>query len=343
MGIGSDLAEAIVREHSYKPLYGDVLQIGRQTVYLTPKAAIEMLERHQIAPPNISASEQKLTKNRIATDLGGVSISDQSFFNLLGVEHIKALDHSDYEGAEVIHDLNEPLPVHLRETADFIVDGSTLDNVFSPSLTIKSLAEMLRPGGRLMAVNAWSAHPTAYVLASPLWLLDYFVVNKFADCKVYVVVYIPPGANAFYCDPRSQMKGSKPLINFSSPHEMVTIMIAEKGASSTSDKVPIQGEYRSDADWDVYRENLSLFALSARPHIVRSRDPLLLPDPGSGHLFVDTRYQAVEPLAYIRNREDLLRQAAAEQQPVRRIPRTYFKRAAKAAFRSIGLDVRWRR
>jgi 2-polyprenyl-3-methyl-5-hydroxy-6-metoxy-1,4-benzoquinol methylase len=69
---------------------------------------------------------------------------------------VKAVDVSPYEGAEVIHDLNQPLPDRLRGTADFIVDGSVLDNVFDPATGLRNLTEMLRPGGRLLMSNAWN-------------------------------------------------------------------------------------------------------------------------------------------------------------------------------------------
>ena len=39
---------------------------------------------------------------------------------------------------------------------DFVVDGSTLDNTFNPAQTLRNFAELLRPGGRLLTINAFS-------------------------------------------------------------------------------------------------------------------------------------------------------------------------------------------
>jgi hypothetical protein len=36
MGISALMVEMIIREHKYRPIHGDVLLIGRQTVYLSP-------------------------------------------------------------------------------------------------------------------------------------------------------------------------------------------------------------------------------------------------------------------------------------------------------------------
>ena len=52
-------------------------------------------------------------------------VYDRSIFRALGNDKVKALDASNYEGAEVVHDLNKPIPDHLHGTADFVVDGSS--------------------------------------------------------------------------------------------------------------------------------------------------------------------------------------------------------------------------
>ena len=117
-------------------------------------------------------------------------MSDAAPFKLLGARSVKALDHSPYEGADVIHDFRYPVPSHLHGTADFILDGSTLDNVFTPSIVLQNYAKLLRPGGRLLMENAFSAHNTAYVMMPPMWYLDYFVINKFVDCKVYIILFL---------------------------------------------------------------------------------------------------------------------------------------------------------
>ncbi len=78
-----------------------------------------------------------------------------------------ALDVSDYEGAEIIHDLNTPLPNKYRSVADFIFNGSCLDNLFDPAMAIKSMSKMLRPGGRVMHVEHGSPIQGAFLCYSP--------------------------------------------------------------------------------------------------------------------------------------------------------------------------------
>jgi len=295
MGIAHNIAAAIVREHQHRPITGDVVLIGRQTVYLTPGQAVDMVRRFGVEPAIENPAVDDRTLNRRPEFQNFDLVSDTGFFELLGVRSCRALDRSAYEGAEILHDLSEPLPAHLRETADLVVDGSTLDNTFDPARTLRSYAELLRPGGRLIATNSWSTNTDPYVACSPLWFLDYFVANGFADCKVYVLVYLRNHAvNAFVLDPVRIFDPRREVRAFSVARETATFVIAEKGPNSTVDRVPAQCHYRSREDWLAYRRDLAAFALAARPHVVCSTGPLDIREPSPGYLYVDPHYQAME-------------------------------------------------
>jgi hypothetical protein len=211
---------------------------------------------------------------------------------VFGAKSVRALDHSAYEGAEVIHDLCYPVPASLYGIADFIVDGSTLDNVFAPSVVLTNYAALLRPGGRLVAVNAFSPHDTAYAIMPPLWYLDYFVMNGFADCRVYVLVFDQDRDNVFYVDLQQLRSLKRRMGRFRSPFHMATIVVAEKGERSTTDRFPNQQDYRSDAEWETYLGNLDEMLRSSRHHLVRSRHPQFYTDPVGGHRFVDFDFSA---------------------------------------------------
>ena len=172
---------------------------------------------------------------------------------------------------------------------------------------------MLRPGGRLIAINAWSPQPSAYVLASTNWFLDYFVENEWADCKVYVVTGMKQQMNAFYYDPKTPMDTSKGFSNnFTRYEDMATIVIAERGSASTCDRYPTQQQYRQPEDWDRYRRNLAAFSMVPRPHIVRSRSPLVLDDVPKGFLYVDRFYEALDPSTEMRREQDFEQRVTRE-------------------------------
>ena len=127
MGIGRQIAEALIREHSFKPLCGDVLLMGRQTIYYSPAQILAAFEEHGIKPA-INPATIELDTNtidRLAAYKDANLITDKSLMMLFGVAKVMALDHSSYENAEIVHDLRYPLPEDLCGAADLLIDGST--------------------------------------------------------------------------------------------------------------------------------------------------------------------------------------------------------------------------
>src|SRR4029077_11292495 len=104
----------------------------------------------------------------------------------LGAAEVHAVDRSDFEGADIVHDMNLPIDRSLEGIADLIVDGSTLDNVHDAATALMHYNRMLRPDGRVVSINAANMDMDgAYSVMDPLWFLDYYAANDYADCRVY--------------------------------------------------------------------------------------------------------------------------------------------------------------
>lgn len=251
-------------------------------MYFPPEMAIGMLEEAGLPVPQIEFRPESDT--RLANK---DYISDGDFFRLLGIPRIKALDVSDYEGAEIIHDLTKPIPDRLEGIADFILDGSTLDNVFDPATVLRNTARLLKPGGRALSVNVASNTHGPYIIPTAHLLLDYFIVNGFTDAKVYIFVYGANGdMNAFTPDLSLLRPGSPQPQNFTSHQTMALVCMAEKGPKSTWDRSPVQHQYRGD-DWGDFIPNLAVIDASRRPHLVRSTADLFV--PSGEFLWIDQR------------------------------------------------------
>ena len=82
-------------------------------------------------------------------------------FRALGATQVDVMDFSDYEGANLLHDLNQPIPDVHRAGFDVVVDGGTLEHVFNFPVAIRNCMEMVRPGGRFFSAtipNNWCGH-----------------------------------------------------------------------------------------------------------------------------------------------------------------------------------------
>ncbi len=77
----------------------------------------------------------------------------EEFFSLLGAHHVDSVDVSPYERATILHDMNLPLPIELRERFTLVYDGGTLEHVFNIPQAFKNCMEMVRVGGHFTQVN----------------------------------------------------------------------------------------------------------------------------------------------------------------------------------------------
>jgi SAM-dependent methyltransferase len=294
MALGRDVVDAIIREHAYRPITGDVLLIGQQAVTLSRDEVLELMREHDVV-----AAAGGL-QNVASADGDGINAA--AFFALLGIDGLHMLDTG---AAGENRYVGEPLPDQLKAGVDFIIDGGALTDLFSPAAVLRNYARALRPGGRLIAVNNLSAHFDPYSIPTASWYLDYCVINAFADCKAYVLDY-PPGqpARAFCLDIDCLLDPAREIRAFLSPHETAVILFAEKGAASTTDETPTHAHLRSAAEWQRYRQNLARIKGAARPHLVRSRvEPGKL-DVRGGHLFMRADYTAVDPSSLVLRADD---------------------------------------
>jgi hypothetical protein len=270
MGIAPYLAEAIIREHRFRPITGDVLLLGRQTMQFSPEDAAAMIRAEGLVPAPLAPDDDLLDRRTVAAH-GKRYIRDDAFFRLLGVERVRALDHTGYEGAELIHDLNRPIPDNLAEIADFMLDGSTLDNLFSPAMGLQNMTRLLRPGGRFLSVNSGTAHTSSYAIPTAYWFLDYCAANMFDDCRVYLVVHHRHQRSVYAVDPLDR---EGPALVTS--RVLAVVAFAEKGEMTSWDRNPTQRQYAEPQMVNDYIAQGRRFSGSNRPDLIRSVGPPVL-------------------------------------------------------------------
>lgn len=127
---------------------GDVLTLGRQDLNVFPAKMVQVLGAHGFPAGAFQAGN-------------GDTLFADAVFQALGARKVSALDFSDFEGAEFVHDLNQPIGPELRERFDLVYDGGTLEHVFQFPLALRNCLEMVRVGGRFFmhtCANNWCGH-----------------------------------------------------------------------------------------------------------------------------------------------------------------------------------------
>ncbi len=273
MGISGHTTRFLAAEHRYRPFPEVVHLLGRQTIYVLAQART-VLEAEGVKPCDVVEEFDLHTLEALhqAKARAHPLISDTSFFQLFGTRQIRAIDHSSYEGADIVFDLNREAPREHWGIADLIFDGSVMDNIFSPSEAIQNVSRMLRLGGRYVGIAVGCTKIGAYLGFNPYWFFDYFVANWFRDVRVYVAEYDQWEGALNYADTAVYMldpdASHRSAMQFVGDGGLsVIFVVAEKDERSTADARASQAIYRLDGEWREFDASLERVRASTRPRL----------------------------------------------------------------------------
>jgi hypothetical protein len=168
--------------------------------------------------------------------------SAETFLNLSGFKVSRAIDASDFEGADIVHDLNLPIPEHLQDTTSFFYDGGTLEHVFNVATSFKNAFDLLKVGGiALFAPPSNNQCGHGFYQFSPELFFRVLSANGFDSIHVYLVTMLRPVRWLKCVDPsragwRYQFYNGEPL---------QLIAIARKSKRLQSLVIPQQNHYES--------------------------------------------------------------------------------------------------
>jgi hypothetical protein len=191
-------------------------------------------------------------------------ITDDSFYRAFARASYEVMDVTDYEGATIIQDLTKPVPRELIGQFDFIFNGSVLDNIFDAAAALRNMTRMLALRGRIMHVEMASNLAFEYLIYSPDWFLDYYVVNGFQSCRIYVCTFrnvheLKFGPWRVYTyHPRGDGNTACSLREIVTEHAVI-VVIAERRGESSHDRSPVQWCYRDDLMKKQYSELYARF------------------------------------------------------------------------------------
>jgi SAM-dependent methyltransferase len=151
MGIDMNCVQLLLRAKKNGASFERMATLGRQ--WLRPNRS-ELIRALLNAGCDISpASEQKLRDP--------AEIYADEFLHVLGAKQVTAIDANAFEGAQVVHDMNRPLPDSLDSAFDVVLDGGTLEHVFDFPTALRNTMRMVKPGGLFISctmANNFAGH-----------------------------------------------------------------------------------------------------------------------------------------------------------------------------------------
>ncbi|HSI32480.1 MAG: hypothetical protein ACAI43_13825 [Phycisphaerae bacterium] len=232
MGVNWHHVKTLVSARRAGCKFDRTLTVGRLNLFISPHDLRDLIQ----------ALDPELYK-RYDEFLAEHPVYAEPLFKLLGAKEVESIDASSYEHATHVHDLNQPIPDHLKGKYDFVADGGTLEHVFNFPQAIKNCMEMVKVGGTLQVevpANNLVGHGF-YQFSPDLFYRVFAEENGFKVDRVLLFEYFDGSQWYEVADPRS-VKSRVELVSRPVP----IVLVAR--ATRTADvpifaKTPQQSDY----------------------------------------------------------------------------------------------------
>ena len=169
MGLDIHSAQFLLHQKKRGVRFGRVLTLGRQGVYMPARQYQSHLQALGVSQRQPDYADD--------------------FFRGLGATSIDIMDASNYEGANVVQDLNQPISAQLAEAYDCVFDGGALEHVFNFPTALRNCMELVKPGGHLIIITTWNnyAGHGFYQFSPELFYSALSVENGYAVQQMLIV------------------------------------------------------------------------------------------------------------------------------------------------------------
>jgi len=138
MGINTSFAHLLVQARLQGVEFADTLTIGRQSLAVPRRELARM------------ATSLGLT---VSGALDGDGFAERFLSDLLGARSVRSLDYSDYQQADIIHDLNQPLAPELHNSFDTLIDGGAIEHIFDIRQVLGNYMTLVKTGGSIFILT----------------------------------------------------------------------------------------------------------------------------------------------------------------------------------------------
>jgi hypothetical protein len=113
----------------------------------------------------------------------------EGLFRRLGGQEVDSIDASNYEGASIVADFNQPIPAELHRKYSTFIDFGSIEHIYNIPQVIDNVAKLLRLEGAALIMtqaNGYAGH--GFYQFSPEFFYSVFSEqNGFRDTIVFLV------------------------------------------------------------------------------------------------------------------------------------------------------------
>ena len=237
MGIELQTVKLLLAAKAAGVDFGETLTIGRQDLLISPSDMGAVLA--SFGDP-VSAEEAKALS-------GQENRFSEALFRRLGARQVDSLDISDFEGATLVHDLNQPLPAEMGARFSTVFDGGTLEHVFNCSSALANYMALPRIGGHLIiAVPSNNEMGHGFYQFSPE--LFFRTLSDENGYRVRNVFLVPMFLHADWLRARDPATSGR-RVGYNAPRRSTYLFVIAQRVSDVPifEKTPQQSDY--SAEW----------------------------------------------------------------------------------------------
>ncbi len=231
LGIDLNNVQLLIEAHKSGVSFERMATLGRQRLLGDRETLVSILTKSGYA----------MSQDCIARLLSPSTEYSEDFFALLGAKEIFAIDVSDFEGANILHDMNQPLPNSLISSFDLVLDGGTLEHIFDLPTALRNTTRMVRPNGRFISLtqaNNFCGH--GFYQFSPE-LFYRFLCPKNGYVTEYCIIWEDIPRSQFYRVPDPDVVGTR--INLTSEFGTNMTVQAKRIGEMSRGFTPQQSDY----------------------------------------------------------------------------------------------------
>lgn len=140
MGVNIHVLRLALHAKKQGANFEKVITIGRLDALLTP----DQVEQE------FASFDEPLLPGEAANLLAARDRFCEPILERMGARSVDSLDASDYEGATIVHNLNNPIPEDLKQRFSLVIDGGTLEHVFHFPEALKTCMSLAQVGGHVL-------------------------------------------------------------------------------------------------------------------------------------------------------------------------------------------------
>lgn len=147
---------------------------------------LEIFDSYPIVPDDQRSPSRAVLLGR-PDMIGTVNATPEKLFRVSGASEIDSIDIDEGDGANLIHDLNFPVPENLKGKYSLVFDNGTMEHCFDIRQFIFNVNFLLAKNGLVVHTNPLNNYANhGFFQFSPCFYLGFYMQNNFEILEVRV-------------------------------------------------------------------------------------------------------------------------------------------------------------